>query len=134
MGPLKKPNHKAKLSIEFHKDVSWWLAFLPTFNGRTVILREIISNVQLDASTIASGICFRHDWAHVNWEIEYPLAKDLHINFKEVLSVYFAALRWCHLWSNTLVLIHTDSTTAKSIINKGTCKHPLVMTVLRHLF
>jgi hypothetical protein len=39
MGPLKKPNHKAKLSIEFHKDVSWWLAFLPTFNGRTVILR-----------------------------------------------------------------------------------------------
>ena len=33
MGPLKHSHHKAILSRAFQEDISWWLSFLPYFNG-----------------------------------------------------------------------------------------------------
>lgn len=132
---LQRPNHKARLSGEFRKDINWWLAFMSTFNRKSIIIEHShINNVLVDASNIGSGFAYNHDWGYINWAKDMPKAKQLHINYKEVLSVYFAAARWAPLWANSRVLIHTDSTTAKAILNKGSCRNSYVMKHLRGLF
>ena len=42
----------------------------------------------------------------------------LHINYKEVLAVVYAAKCWCTEWTNSEVTVLTDNVVA--IINKGT--------------
>ena len=66
--------------------------------------------------------------------IRHSTYKDLHINFKEVLAIYFAALRWAHCWSSKHIIIYTDSKAAMHIINKGSTLNPIVMDALRHMF
>ena len=58
---LFRANHKAKkiiLTSVFHKDLSWFLAFLPSFNGVTYINKpEIVNNhsLHIDASLTGLG-------------------------------------------------------------------------------
>ena len=93
-----------------------------------------IIDVQMDACNTASGIYFRGDWQYTHFQYDFPSACTWHINFKELVSVLFAAHRWGHLWANSQVIIHTDSQVAKAIINKGTTNNKVVMQVLRDLF
>ena len=134
--PLSKPHHKVKLDSDFRADIYWWINFIDIFNCKPCIfsIPSMDSPVFVDACPAASGIFFNGDWQYTAFNIDWPEIAELHINYKEVLSVILAARRWGTLWANTCVTVFTDNTTAKSIINKGTCRHPLVMTYLRELF
>ena len=92
------------------------------------------SPVFIDACPAASGIFFNGDWQYTAFNMDWPEVAELHINHKEVLSVVLAARRWQTSWANSTVTVFTDNITAKSIINKGACRHPLVMDYLRELF
>ena len=50
------------------------------------------------------------------------------------MAIVFADKRWSHLWSNRHIIIHSDSTSAVSIVNKGTTKNSTLMSFLRELF
>lgn len=107
---------------------------MDTFNG-VVYHRECATFcVDTDASNIAGGIFCGGDWYHVNWEQDIPGAELLHINYKKVLAVLVSAEKWGDVWFNGNVTVITDSTVAKAIINKGTCKNPFIMDILRSLF
>ena len=58
----------------------------------------------------------------------------LHINYKEVLAIYFAAKQCATSWSGHHIVIHSDNMAAVAIINKDTCKNKVVMAFLRDLF
>ena len=73
---------------------------------------------------LMANICF--------WIGFLPLI--LHINYKEVLAIVLAAKQWGSKWCNQHVIIYSDSTTAVGIINKDTCRNPIVMHYLRELF
>ena len=135
MAKLRKPSHKYKLTRAFHADIQWWLKFMRTFNGKAACLNPApISDVEVDSCKAGSGIAFRGDWQYTHFATDMPGTEKLHINYQEALSVLFAARRWAPLWANHRVLIHTDSTTAKAIINNGTCKNSIVMGAMRELF
>ena len=51
-----------------------------------------------------------------------------------MLAIYFAAKHWAPSWSGQHIVIHSDNTTAVSILNKGSCKNKVVMGFLRELF
>ena len=105
------------------------------FNGTMPIRNQKpIIDVHIDACNTASGINFRGDWQYVPFACEYPAASSWHINYKELLSVLFAARRWGHLWKNTRVVVFTDNQVAKATLNRGTSRHQTVMQVLRELF
>ena len=131
---IKSLSHKAKLSLDFHRDIDWWLQFMPLFNGVSMLPKHQIDEVHIDASNVASGIAFRGDWLYTCWELDWPEVAPLHINFKEVLSVVLAARRWGHLWANSRVTILTDSECAKYIIKNGTTRNDIVMKYMRELF
>ena len=117
---LRGANHKLKIDSEFYKDIHWWLNCLNTFHGKSLILdNKPITDVEVDASKQASGIYHNGDWGYINYNADTPQWSHLHINYKEILSVYFACLRWGHLWQNKRVLVKTDSMVAKANLTKG---------------
>ena len=75
---------------------------------------------------MAAGTLYKCDCLHHVFACDSPQYKDLHINFKEVLAIYFAALTWVQCWRNKRIAVH--------IINKGSTFNPLVMDALRYMF
>ena len=92
------------------------------------------ADVQTDACNIGAGSFFRGDWYYHSFVFDKPEVANLHINFKEVLTICFAAKHWAPSWSGQHIVIHSDNTTAVSILNKGSCKNHVVMGFLRELF
>ena len=131
---LRHGSHKCILSIEFHKDVRWWLSYLQYFNGAVYYRRCDQVNVHTDSCDKGAGMFSRGDWCYVNWCTDRPEIKDLHINYKEVMAAVLAVNKWAHLWRDKEIVILTDSTVAKAILNKGSCRNKLVMEELRQLF
>ena len=108
---------------------------LGSFNGRQLFLDSApVVDVQTDACYEAAGVFFNGDQGYYNFFAESPAMSDLHINYKEVLAVIFAAERWAPLWSCKHVIIHSGSQAAVGIINKGSTKNALIMGFLRRLF
>ena len=135
MSALESTHSKLKLSSGFFKDLQWWITFLETFNGKQKFSDERpVEDVQTDSSSMAADAFYKGDWLYHVFASDSPQYKDLHINFKEVLGIYFAALRWARCWNNKRIFIHTDSKAAMHIINKGSAFNPPVMDALRHMF
>lgn len=132
---LKADNHKIKLTGCIRADIAWWQAFMSTFNGRSMLLdRKPIQSVFTDSCKIAAGGHYKGDWYYLNWELDWPLVSNLHINSKELLAVYLAVLRWAPLWRNKRIYIQSDNITTVAAINRGTSKNPFIMCFLRHMF
>ena len=132
---LKSPRAKYKLSVEFFADLHWWISFLRIFNGKCAFLNNVpTADVQTDACNFGAGGFFQGDWYYHSFVCDKPEVANLHINFKEVLAIYFAAKHWAPSWSGQHIVIHSDNTTAVSILNKGSCKNKVVMGFLRELF
>jgi hypothetical protein len=135
MAPLKLSHHKARISNEMRADLQWWDKFLHIFNGKALALHAAVPThmAVTDACNIAAGLSYRGDWAYVNWQLDLPQVADLHINYKETVAIILAAYRWAPMWRNSHVQVLSDNITAKSIINKGTCKNRIVMGFIREL-
>ena len=132
---LKADNHKMKLSAGIRADISWWQSFMTTFNGKSMLLdRQHIQSVFTDSCTVGAGGVYEGDWFYINWDIDWPLVSQLHINSKEILAAYLAVCRWAPCWENKRIYIHSDNVTAVSAINKGTSRNPFIMACLRQLF
>ena len=68
---------------------------------------------------------------YCNWEGDWPICADLHINNKETLATVLACLRWAPRWRNKCMIIRTDNQAAMTMINKGTSKNDIVLQAVR---
>ena len=135
MNKLSHSSLKIRLDASFHHDIQWWVTHMSTFNGIVVWLYfQSITNVYADACNTGGGTIFSGDYCYANWNLDQPHAANLHINYKESITVILAAKRWAPLWLNKKIIIHTDSKTAMSVLNKGTCHNSIVMEALRDIF
>ena len=92
---LKSPRAKYKLSVEFFADLHWWISFLRIFNGKCAFLNNVpTADVQTDACNFGAGGFFQGDWYYHSFVCDKPEVANLHINFNEVLAIYFAAKHW----------------------------------------
>lgn len=131
---LKQQQHKAHLGVEFRRDLQWWLTYLSVFNGTVYYSTQSTEHVHVDACRTATGAFWRGDWTYSVFACDRPAAAGLHINYKEVCAVLDACKRWAPQWRNCSVIIHTDNTTAKAVINKGRSKNKFINSCLRKLF
>lgn len=134
MQPLQQQHHKAKLSADFRKDIEWWMSFLYVFNGTVYYNRGETHHVHVDACRKATGAFWRGDFQYVVFQKDQAAASQLHINYKEVCAVVNAVQRWAPDWAHSSVIVHTDSSVAKAIINRGRSKNRYINTLLRKLF
>ncbi len=132
---LRNKRDRVRLSGAMRQDIAWWLEFMQRFNGKSALLdKQPITTVQVDACTAGCGGVYGRDWFYCNWALDWPAAADLHINYKELLSVVVAATRWAPLWAIKRIYIMSDNQAAVGMLNRGTAKHPLAMNALRWLF
>lgn len=132
--PLQQQHHKIKLSAEFHRDVHWWLSFMRTFNGVVYYNCAETHHVHVDACNTASGAFWAGDWQYSVFSEDMPKAKNLHINYKEVVGAVQGVQRWARFYRDSSVIIHTDSMTTKAILNRGRSRHPYINKLLRQMF
>ena len=135
MNMLSSPGAKLLLNSEFRADILWWHQFLDVFNGKCRIFDKLpVVDVHTDACSHGVGAYFRGDWVYSYLPVDFPAVSGLHINYKELFSIYLAAVRWAPRWANQHVIIHSDNQPAVAMLNKGTTRNTLVMPYLRHLF
>ena len=129
---LKKPWHRTHVTLEMKKDILWWLSFMQTFNGTMPMIDcRPATPCSIDSCKLAGGAFYQGDFVHTMWK---PEIQSLPINYLEVLALEPAVTRWAPLWTNKKVFIHSDNQAACSIINRGSCRNPVVMDSLRRVF
>ena len=130
---LRHPWHRTQLTRDMRLDMEWFVSYMSVFNGCTQMVEtRPATPVCIDACNIAAGAYYCGNWLHAPWS---PDTRDnITISYKEVLALEPAALKWCQDWANKKINIHTDNQAAAILINKGWCKHPIVMASLRRVF
>jgi len=127
-------HHKVVLDDEFRADVDWWFRFAHSWNGKAVMLDpDPIDNRRFVVDASNAAVCAVFD-QHFIIRPHDPVTASWHINDKECLAVFLAALKWAPEWSNKRVVVSSDNQTTVSAINKGTSSSPSIMRMLRALF
>ena len=135
MNTLSSSASKCRLTLDFHRDMTWWHEFLDIFNGQCDFHDfRPITDLQTDACSQAVGAFFQGDWFYSNLVVDHPSLSHLHINFKEALCIVFSAMRWASSWKNKTIHVYCDNTAAVAMLNKGTTRDPIMMVYLRQLF
>ena len=132
---LRHNCHRTLLSSEVSQDIEWWFKFISVFNGKSLLLDKTpIEWACTDACDEAAGGHFGCDWFYYNWSVDWPQAKEFHINEKEVLAVVLAANRWAHHWRNKRVIVYSDNSVTVASLNKASSRNKIIMKSLRYLF
>ena len=132
---LKEGSHKIILSASIKSDILWWHNFMASFNGRSMLLdKQPITSVFTDSCNVGAGAVYEGDWFYTNWQLDWPVVTNFHINSKEILAVFLAVCRWAPLWSNKRIYIQSDNITTVATINRGSSRDSFIMSCLRILF
>jgi hypothetical protein len=135
---LCSASDKIRLNDNSFDDLNRWLAYMymQVFNGSVRILEEKnpVTSMQTDACIEGGGGHFNCDYFYVNWNLDLPVLAEEHINVKETVTIVLALPRWVEPLRDKKVMIYTDNTSARAIINKECCRNPMVMYVFRVLF
>ena len=108
---------------------------MQTFNGKSTLLdSQPLECVFTDACNEGAGGSFQGDWFYFNWSVDWPEAREFHINEKEIVTVALAAYWWAPLWRNKRVIIYSDNTVTVSALNRCSCRNATIMKCLRSLF
>ena len=118
---VRQLHHHIHLSHDTKEDITWWLTFLPTWNGIAYIQPHPVSSVDLhlftDASALGIGGVFGNHWFSIPREAfhhfpGFPAEHEIFdINFWELLALFVAFLTWEHLFRDRQVIIHMDNQT-----------------------
>ena len=104
-----------QLSPEAQADVSWWIHYLESWNGKSILDVKPETTIQSDASTKGWG-------AHMNGKrtggLWSPEERELHINALELKAAFFALKCFLKDMTNVSVLLQLDNRTAVAYINK----------------
>ena len=128
-------NHFITLNSESRADISWWLDFLPSWNGVCFIQAVPVTSVSLslytDASGMGFGAVYGRKWLSYPWPEHYL---PFHINIKELFAIVAAVITWGHEWHDQQILIFTDNSAITHVWRSGTSVDRAIMKLVRFLF
>lgn len=128
----KSANQRIFLNRGFQSDVSFWLQFLPEWNGISTLISPASVFIGTDACKFGYGALWDYRWLAGAWsEVS---VKKRHSNWKELTAVLLAVRLWGHLWRNCVVNIVSDNSATVGIINRGYSPCREYMRIARKLF
>ena len=131
---VKHLHHNIKLNRAFQADIMWWLAFLPSWNGISLMYdSNWTTNVDLDLYTDASNRAMA-GYFNGAWYVELVQDEKRSINWRELYAVVLAAATWSHKWAGKRVLFHCDNQAICHILRSQSSKSPDLMQLVRALF
>ena len=110
--------NRIKLTKDFHKDVEWFIKFLPLFSVSTKIFKDDISHVNslhIDACLTGVGGV----WNNRVYSTPLPdfMGLDLNITHLEMINVLIALRVWASLWAHSTVRFSCNNLTKDSFLN-----------------
>ena len=132
---IKKSYHYRSLNLSARADISAWLFFIENFNGRALILPEIVLSsdeisLHTDASNLGMGCCLGSRWFSCSFD-ESMLKYD--ITVREFLPIVIALELWPLEFQNKRIQFLCDNMAVVHIINKHSSKDAFLMNLMRRL-
>ena len=122
---------KIVLDQEFHKDIQWFIKFMPKFNGTTFFdPRPITATLELDACLTGLGGRFG---AQIYALPLPPAYQQLDIAYLEMINILVAIRLWGRSWSHKKVLIKCDNQAVVSILKTGKTRDSTLATIARNI-
>lgn len=135
--PLKHNHYHTKLSKEFHRDIRWWLRFLRTYNGVSVIPLSLWSTpdgiFSTDACLTGCGGLTSSQFFHC----EFPsalLAQFPSIHHLEALAILVACRSWGSSWQGLRIIVQCDNEAVVRSLNSGRVQDSLLAVCLRAIW
>ena len=127
---------KRRIPSEVRADLEWWNKLLPSHNGVQFFDTETRRTVQLytDASLQGLGGFYyidgtdNHFWSDIILDIPQtqafaaPITRPAHINVHELQAILLALETWGEQWSQSELILYTDSSTAFNGLNRHTLR------------
>ena len=130
---LTAQKQKITLSLDVKKDFLWWYTFMKCFNGKELIISDLISvNIAGDACPQGLG----------SWNLEsseyfsglFPLSLQdpmIPIHVKEFVCVIVSVRIWGPAWKGKKVQIYCDNDAVCDVITYNKPKDPKMQQLLR---
>ena len=118
---IRLPHHLIRLSHESKGDLTVWLSFLNTYNGRSFLIDEHWANSQqlnffTDAACgIGFGAIFGSEYCHGLWSDDW---RYRNIAILEFYPIVLSLCLWGHKMANHSILFFTDNEALVHVVNK----------------
>ena len=123
------------ITPEARLEARWLCAFLPCFNGKTLIKPTVAQVIVHVDSCLQGGGGFAKDYGY--YHVAYPLAIS-HCHFGisslECFNVLIALRLWAPVWQSMTVLLYTDNAATVAAANSGSAQDPLIRSSIRELW
>ena len=118
---VSRLHHHITLNREAKADLHWWLNFLPSWSGTSLLLQShwsLAPDLQLatDASYSGYGGYWASHWFSQPWPSSlrhYPIA------WREMYAVLVACTTWGTAWQRRRILFHCDNSAVVHVWQKG---------------
>ena len=119
-----------EVSTEIMKDMQWWIQFLPTYQGTSMLwLCDCMEyNMELSADSCLSGrggMCGT-EYFHIKFSPSL-LEKTHHISQHEIFTVMIAIKLWSQCLEKKVIRIYIDNEATMWAINKGKSKDAFML-------
>ncbi len=133
---VQKLSHHISLNKPAREDISWWIEYLPTWNGKYSILDKNITyspdiNLFTDASGSGFGIFFYGKWIACPWP-DHSQSKS--IQWKELFPIWVTCFIWAKSFHKKGLLCHCDNEAVVKIWSTGSCKSAEISSLLQKIF
>lgn len=133
---ITNPSFYIRLNREARADLAAWKIFIDSFNGKSVFLSDNwLSSDHYRLYTDASGsvgyaAVFGCWWFAQKW----PKDLEQHqIAVKELFPITLTLEIWGHCMENHKVLFLSDNQAIVEVINKKSCRDPILMSLVRRI-
>ena len=125
----------APISQQARLDAAWLAAFLPGFNGTTLIKNTVADyTVEVDSClTGGGGLCSGTGYFSLDYPV-YITKCHFSIASLECLNLLIAVRLWITDWAGKHVLIFSDNWGVVCAIQSGRASDPLIQSAMRELW
>ena len=122
---LRQNGHRTRLSTEFRRDIAWWLRFMRTYKGVSIISSLVWTApdavFSTDACLLGCGGLTQSQYFHVQFPADV-LARFSKIHLLEALAILVALCLWGHLWAGCRIQVFCDTAAVVSALTSGRVK------------
>ena len=123
------------LTEDFHRDIQWFLEFLPSYNGISYIRKHKVDAEQslyLDASLTGMGAIWRYRVYAT--PIHNCADLDLKIIHLKMLNIVIALRTWGHWWRHSAITIFGDNLGVVQVVETGRTRDPFLALCIRNIW
>ena len=134
---VRRPQHWVTLTSDTKRDLDWWLALLPHWNGVAPLLHPTWTppsalHLFTDASRVGFGGMCGAAWFAEPWPRAVLEWADS-MSWLELIPIMTACALWGATWTGKRVTFHCDNSGVVGACAKGWSRDPRLMSLLRQV-